>query len=91
MSLITPKDKASEIPKDWDDKNNKLVRKFIFNNFIEAFGFMAKVAILAEKANHHPEWSNCYKTVDIALTTHEAGSVITSKDIDLANQINKLI
>lgn len=56
---------------------------FVFKNFVEAFGFMTKAALEAEKADHHPEWSNVYKTVDVTLTTHDAGGV-TEKDIKLA-------
>ena len=75
----------------WKEENNELVRKFEFNNFIEAFSFMTKVAILAEKANHHPWWSNVYNKVEIRLTTHDAGNTITKKDKDLAEQIDKIL
>lgn len=75
----------------WKEENNELVRKFEFENFIEAFGFMTKVAILAEKANHHPWWSNVYNSVEIKLTTHDAGNTITEKDRSLAKQIDDLI
>ena len=75
----------------WKEENNELVRKFEFKNFIEAFGFMTKVAILAEKANHHPWWSNVYNSVEIKLTTHDAGNTITEKDRSLAKQIDELI
>jgi 4a-hydroxytetrahydrobiopterin dehydratase len=59
----------------------------VFSNFVEAFGFMSSVAILAERANHHPEWSNVYKTVTIELTTHEANG-LTERDFSLAMEIN---
>ena len=70
-------------------ESDKLVRDYKFKNFIEAFGFMTKVALLAEKASHHPEWSNVYNKVKICLTTHDAGG-ISQKDIDLALQIDNL-
>ncbi len=78
-------------PKDWQLIDNKLHRCFVFKNFTQAFGFMASVALLAEKLNHHPEWSNSYKTVDIYLTSHDKGSVVTERDINLAQQINTLL
>ena len=74
----------------WKLVDNKLVREFKFKDFIEAFGFMTKVALLAQQANHHPEWSNVYNKVKICLTTHDAGG-ITSKDTDLALEIENLI
>ena len=74
----------------WTEKNNKLVREFEFKDFVEAFGFMSKVAILAEKMNHHPSWHNVYNTVTIELTTHDAGNIVTEKDRDLASAIDKL-
>ena len=74
----------------WIIKDAKLYREFILKDFIAAFGFMTQVAILAEKANHHPEWFNVYKKVQISLTTHEVGG-LSSKDFDLAGQINQLI
>ena len=67
----------------WSVVNNKLHKEFLFADFIEAFGFMSRVALLAEKASHHPEWSNVYRKVVIDLTTHEAGG-LTDKDFDLA-------
>lgn len=75
----------------WEEKNNELIKKFEFNNFIEAFSFMTKVAIIAEKADHHPWWSNVYNKVEIKLTTHDAGNTITEKDRDLASKIDSLI
>ncbi|KYG83520.1 4a-hydroxytetrahydrobiopterin dehydratase [Roseivirga echinicomitans] len=75
----------------WEEKDNKLVRKFEFTDFVEAFGFMTKVAICAEKMNHHPNWSNVYNTVTIELTTHDAGNTITDKDRKLASKIDLLI
>ncbi|MGB1316006.1 MAG: 4a-hydroxytetrahydrobiopterin dehydratase [Chitinophagales bacterium] len=75
----------------WKEENNELVKKFEFEDFVNAFGFMTKVAILAEKANHHPWWSNVYNNVEIRLTTHDAGNTITAKDRDLAKAIDKLV
>lgn len=75
----------------WEEKDNKLVRTFEFKDFIEAFGFMTQVAIIAEKMNHHPNWSNVYNTVKIELTTHDAGNVVTQNDRDLAAKIDGLI
>ena len=74
----------------WEQKDNQLYRKFVFNNFIDAFGFMTKVAILAEKANHHPTWSNTWNKVEIWLSTHDAGNVVTDKDLELSKAIDNL-
>jgi 4a-hydroxytetrahydrobiopterin dehydratase len=74
----------------WELKNEKLHREFKFKNFVQAFGFMTQVAILAERLNHHPEWSNVYSRVTIDLTTHEAGG-ISSRDFELAGKINELL
>ena len=63
--------------------------KFVFKDFNEAFGFMARAALIAEKLDHHPEWSNVYKTVDVTLSTHDAGG-LTELDIKLAEAMNKL-
>ena len=73
---------------EWMLKDEKLFREFKFQTFIQAFGFMSSVAILAEQQNHHPEWSNVYNKVRIYLTTHEAGG-ITEKDFLLAEAIDK--
>ena len=75
----------------WKEIDNSLQRSFEFQNFIEAFAFMTKVAFLAEKMNHHPEWKNVYNKVEITLTTHDAGNMITEKDRKLAEQINQLV
>ncbi|MCV9389224.1 4a-hydroxytetrahydrobiopterin dehydratase [Reichenbachiella ulvae] len=74
----------------WYEEENKLVKIFTFKNFTEAFGFMTKVAIVAEKMDHHPEWSNVYNKVTIKLSTHDAGDVITDKDRALADAIDEL-
>ena len=73
----------------WSFEKEGIQKDFIFKNFIEAFGFMTKVALLAEKANHHPEWSNVYNKVHIRLTTHEAGG-LTDKDFALAVKIENV-
>jgi 4a-hydroxytetrahydrobiopterin dehydratase len=73
----------------WTLKDEKLHRVFVFADFVEAFGFMTQVALLAERMNHHPEWCNVYKTVAISLSTHDAGG-LTHKDTDLALAINRL-
>ena len=66
-----------------------ITRSYRFRDFVEAFGFMTKAALVAERMNHHPEWSNVYRTVEVALTTHDAGGV-TRKDIELAKAMDKL-
>ncbi|MES2796908.1 MAG: 4a-hydroxytetrahydrobiopterin dehydratase [Bacteroidota bacterium] len=75
----------------WEEKENSLQKTFEFKDFSEAFAFMARVALLAEKANHHPWWSNVYNKVEIKLNTHDAGDIVTEKDSKLANQIDKLL
>lgn len=74
----------------WTEENNQLKRSFKFSNFIDAFGFMTKVALVAEKMNHHPTWSNSYNKVDIALTTHDKDNSVTDKDKKLATEIDKI-
>ncbi len=75
----------------WQEKNNKLYRKFQFKDFSEAFAFMTRVALAAEKMDHHPLWTNVYNSVEIWLSTHSAGDVVTSKDKQLAEQIDDLV
>ncbi len=72
----------------WKEENNQLKRNFDFKNFIEAFAFMTKVALVAEKMNHHPNWTNVYNKVEIALFTHDANDSITDKDRKLAAAID---
>lgn len=74
----------------WKEENNQLSREFKFNDFTEAFAFMTRVAFLAEKHGHHPNWSNVYNTVTINLTTHDAGNTITEKDRKLAAAIDAI-
>ena len=75
----------------WKEEDNKLKRTFEFNNFVEAFGFMSKVAIIAEKMDHHPNWSNVYHQVTIELSTHDQGNIVTDKDRKLAAAIDELL
>ena len=75
----------------WTEENNKLKKTFKFSNFQEAFAFMTRVAFLAEKHNHHPNWSNVYNTVEIELTTHDQGNVVTEKDRKLAKAIDQIL
>lgn len=75
----------------WEEKNNTLYRKFGFANFSEAFGFMTRVALEAEKMDHHPLWTNVYNQVEIWLSTHDAGNTVTDKDRKLAKKIDALI
>ena len=65
-----------------------IVRQFAFKDFVQAFGFMTEVGLLAERANHHPEWSNVYNRVEIRLTTHDAGG-LTQRDFSLATEIDQ--
>jgi 4a-hydroxytetrahydrobiopterin dehydratase len=74
----------------WQEINNQLVRQFVFDNFIEAFAFLTKVALLSEKQNHHPHIVNVYNKVTLSLSTHDAGNSITPKDHKLAASIDKL-
>jgi len=75
----------------WTEKDNKLQKIFEFNDFSEAFAFMTRVAIEAEKMNHHPWWSNVWNHVEIHLSTHDAGDIVTKKDHQLAAAIDKLV
>ena len=75
----------------WQEKNNALTRSFEFKDFSEAWAFMNRVALLAEKMDHHPNWSNVYNKVDIELTSHDAGNTVTERDRKLAKAIDKLL
>lgn len=92
MSILTPEQAQALLADlaDWTYQDNGIEKQFIFADFIEAFGFMSRVALLAEKANHHPEWSNVYNRVQIRLSTHDAGG-LTQTDIALAQQIEALL
>ena len=74
----------------WTEQNNKLKKSFVFKDFNEAFGFMTRVAFLAEKMDHHPTWTNTWNRVDIELSTHDAGNTVTDLDRKLAEAIDKL-
>jgi 4a-hydroxytetrahydrobiopterin dehydratase len=74
----------------WKEENNRLKKSFTFKDFTEAFGFMTKVAIIAEKMNHHPTWTNTWNKVDFELSTHDAGNKVTDLDRKLAEAIDKL-
>jgi 4a-hydroxytetrahydrobiopterin dehydratase len=74
----------------WKEENNCLKKTFTFKDFTEAFGFMTKVAIVAEKLNHHPTWTNTYNTVSFELSTHDAANTVTDLDKKLAALIDKL-
>lgn len=75
----------------WKEENNQLIRSFEFKNFSEAFAFMTRVAIEAERLNHHPFWTNVYNKVEIRLSTHDAGDIVTEKDRELAARIDALL
>jgi 4a-hydroxytetrahydrobiopterin dehydratase len=75
----------------WQEKNNSLYRKIEFKDFSEAFAFMTRVALIAEKMNHHPKWTNVWNTVEIWLSTHDAGDIVTDKDRKLAEKIDALL
>jgi 4a-hydroxytetrahydrobiopterin dehydratase len=78
-------------PEGWTLVDNALLRDFQFDDFVAAFAFMTKVALLAEKADHHPSWHNVYNTVKISLNTHDAGNTVTDKDVALATAINACV
>lgn len=93
-TISEAEDKLAELNKNndtpWKMKEGKLNKTFVFPDFVHAFAFMTKIAIHAEKLDHHPEWFNVYNKVEIDLTTHEAGG-LSVKDFELANIINKSI
>ena len=75
---------------NWIEKDNALYRKFEFKDFNEAFGFMSRIALVAEKMDHHPKWTNVWNTIEIWLSTHSAGNRVTDKDKKLAAAIDAL-
>jgi 4a-hydroxytetrahydrobiopterin dehydratase len=94
MSTLTPLSTADLNAallklKGWSIQDGKLHRQLQFKSFVEAFGFMSSVALVAESLGHHPEWFNVYNRVTIDLTTHDAGG-ITTKDVELASKVNEL-
>ncbi len=74
----------------WEEKNKTLYQKFLFKNFSEAFSFMTRVALEAEKMDHHPKWTNVYNEVEIWLSTHDAGDIVTEKDHKLSKKIDAI-
>jgi 4a-hydroxytetrahydrobiopterin dehydratase len=74
----------------WKEENNKLHKKFEFKDFSEAFAFMTRVALAAEKMDHHPKWTNEYNKVEIWLSSHDAGDIVTEKDKKLSAIIDKI-
>ena len=89
-TVLTEGDVRSQLPEGWDVVDGKLHRTVEFANFTEAFGFMAMVALIAEKHDHHPDWSNSWNKVVIDLVSHSAGG-ITGNDLKLAAEINKAL
>lgn len=75
----------------WKEQDNALERTFTFKDFSEAFAFMTRVASIAEKVDHHPDWRNVYNKVTIRLNTHDAGDTVTAKDHELASAIDAVI
>lgn len=75
---------------NWTEKDNKLIGEFVFEDFSQAWAFMTEVAILAERKNHHPDWTNVWNRVVITLTTHDEGDIITEKDRKMADSISKI-
>lgn len=75
---------------DYDEGRDAITRTIVFTDFAEAFGFMTQVALIAEKADHHPEWTNIWNRVEITLTTHDAGG-LSERDIDLAGAIDSIL
>ena len=75
----------------WVEQNNSLYRKFEFKNFNEAFAFITKVALIAEKMDHHPKWTNVWNVVEIWLSTHDAGNIVTDKDKKLSQKIDSVL
>jgi 4a-hydroxytetrahydrobiopterin dehydratase len=80
---------SMQIPENWQHQNNSLVRTFSFSDFKEAMAFLVQVAFLAEAQNHHPEIFNVYNKVTLTLRTHDAGNIVTAKDVALAESVNE--
>jgi 4a-hydroxytetrahydrobiopterin dehydratase len=93
VKLLTPEELQAcltELGPAWSVVDGKLHREYAFADFVRAFGFMAKVALVAERMNHHPEWKNVYKHVTVDLTTHDAGG-ISDLDQTLASEMDRLL
>ena len=91
---LSPEDRASALSElsDWEelDGRDAIRRKFVFTDFNEAWGFISRIAIEAERRDHHPEWSNIWATVDITLSTHDCDG-LSSRDVELARFIDKIV
>jgi len=91
LSMKEREEALGEIPEwEWDVKRDAIARSFTFKDFSQAFAFMTRVALAAEQADHHPEWSNVWNKVYVLLTTHSAGG-LTRKDVDLALKIDRFV
>ena len=90
---LTAEEAQTELPpletKGWEQDGDAIKKSYQFSNFVEAFGFMSRAALWAEKMDHHPEWFNVYKTVDVRLTTHDAGG-LSMLDVKLAKKMDAL-
>lgn len=84
-------DTASPTPNGWDVVDGALHRRLTFADFAAAFAFMTRVAEIAEEHDHHPDWSNSWNVVDVSLRSHDAGGVITERDVRLARRINEVL
>ena len=74
----------------WKHRDNTLARTFRFDDFVQAFGWMSSVALVAERMGHHPDWRNVWATVEVKLSTHDAGDVVTQRDLDLATEMGRI-
>lgn len=94
VEQLTPEERAAALDRldewDYDESRDAISRQFVFADFSEAFAFMTRVALLAEKADHHPEWSNVWNRVDVLLTTHDAGG-LSARDVKMAEAIEGLL
>ncbi len=94
VEQLTPEERADALDAldewDYDEARDAISRQIVFADFSEAFAFMARVALLAEKQDHHPEWSNVWNRVDILLTTHDAGG-LSARDVAMAEAIDALL
>lgn len=79
-----------DIPPGWIERDGRLCRDFEFTDFVEAFGFMTRVALVAQRLDHHPDWSNSWNRVSITLTSHDSGNTVTPRDVKLARAIDAL-
>ncbi len=75
---------------NWIEQNNKLQKTFVFKSFVEAIAWMSKASLIIDKMDHHPEWTNIYNRVQVSLSTHDAGNIVTEKDTMLAEELDLL-